>query len=254
MTPARRAATLAGAAAAPWIEAAARTGLVEAQLMLGQRHLDGDGVPRDPAAALRWFQAAATADYPPALNMEARCHERGWGTEPDPARAAALYRRAAEAGLDWAQFNLANLLLQGQGVPRDRPAALRWFRRAAAQGHPKALNMLGRFLEQGWATPPNPAAALQCYARAARGGDFRGQFNLASLLAQHGRHDEARHWLHEATAHGSPDFLHEAGAALAASPDPAYRAIARAMQRAAIRAGQTPASHAPLPPDHGAAA
>lgn len=231
MTPTQRQAALTKPA---WLETAAAYGIVEAQVMLGQRLLDGNGVPRDQTAARRWFAAAAAADYPPGLNMEARCHERGWGGPPDPARAAALYRRAAEAGLDWAQFNLANLLLQGIGLPPDRPAALRWFRRAAAQGHAKALNMLGRFLEHGWDTPPDPRAAFRCYAQAAAAGDFRGQFNLATLLAQHGRHDEARRWLHEALDKGSPDFLLEAGRALVESPDPAYRALGRA----AIEAGQ----------------
>jgi TPR repeat protein len=43
---------------APWVESAARYGLVEAQLRFGQMRLDGSGVARDEAAALQWFTLA----------------------------------------------------------------------------------------------------------------------------------------------------------------------------------------------------
>lgn len=235
MPPDQRAAALSGADAAGWIEAAALFGLVEAQVLLGQMQLNGTGgVACDPKLAFGWFSSAAAASYPPGLNMAGRCHELGRGTQPDPARAAALYRQAAEAGLDWAQFNLANLLLRGAGVPRDWEQALCWYRAAASQDHAKSMNMLGRFFENGWGSvPSNLAVAMRWYRRAAERGDFRGQFNLGSLLAQHGRKQEALRWLSRSVSHGSADFLNAAGTALSDSGDPDYQSLGMAALRRA---------------------
>src|SRR4051794_5072121 len=102
-------------AAAGLLAAAARYGVVEAQLAYAQCLLDGRGVPQDRSAALAWFGVAAAARSAEASNMLGRCHELGWGVAADPARAAGHYRSAAEAGLDWGQYNLANLLLRGAG-------------------------------------------------------------------------------------------------------------------------------------------
>lgn len=65
--------------------------------------------------------------------------------------------------------------------------------------------MLARFHEGGWDRARDPALAAAWYRRDAEAGDFRAQYNLATLMAQH----------------GSPDVLAQAGAALRASGDPA---------------------------------
>ena len=164
------AALLAGGAetAAPWIASAARYGLVEAQLVLGQMLLDGRGIRRDPTSAARWFAAAADAGCVEAMNMLGRCHEMGWGVRQDDAAAADWYSRAAEQGLDWAQYNLANLTLRGRGVAKDRAKALWLYLRAADQGHAKSMNMVGRYFEEGWEVARDAGAALEWYRRAAR--------------------------------------------------------------------------------------
>jgi uncharacterized protein len=239
-------ARLAGspAEAARWIEAAARHGFPEAQLMLGQILLDGHGLDRDRAAALRWFRRAAAAGSAEAMNMVGRCHELGWGVTRDPATAASWYRRAAERGLDWGQYNLANRLLRGDGVPRDRRAAFELYRRAAAQGHAKSMNLVGRFLEEGWEMPANPAQALVWYRRSAEAGDFRGQYNLAAALVSVGRHDEARKWFRLAIDSGSPDFLLAASQHLAHREEPYLRDLAR---QAAARHSDAAAGQAMIP-------
>lgn len=213
-SPPERAAFVADCAAA---------GEAEAQLVLGQMLLDGNGVARDAAAALGWFTRAAAQQHLLALNMVGRCYDLGWGTAPDKARAAECYRVAAERGLDWGMYNYATLLALGEGVAEDRPAALAWFRKAAALGNAKALNFVGSFHEDGWVVPRDLAAAASCYAKAARGGDFRGCFNHARMLGAAGRHEEAIGWLKRAGASATPAFVDQAAAWLAASDVPAFR-------------------------------
>jgi len=233
--PARRLA-LAGEEAVGWIEAAARHGLIEAQLLFGQALLDRG----EAAQALSWFRVAASTGHAPALNMVGRCYEKGWGMPADPASAAAHYRRAAEQGHDWALFNLANLFLYGLGVARDRRQAYDLYRSAAQLGHAKAMNMLGRAHEEGWAGSRDMAQAAVWYERAARAGDFRGQFNHAVLLAEHGRRDEALDWFERAFAGGSPDFLVQAGRMLRASGDPVLQAAPDRVRRRSLPPAPAP--------------
>lgn len=214
------------AGAARLLGAAARYGIVEAQVAYAQLLLDGRGVKRDPHGAYRWFEVAAGAGSLDATNMLGRCHELGWGVPVDRAKAAELYRDAAERGLDWGQYNYANLLARGDGVAQDLDAALAWYRRAAGQGHAKSMNLVGRFLEEGWGgAAADPAAAEDWYRRAAEGGDFRGQFNHGSVLARRGEVAAAVGWFRKAAETGTLGFLRSMAAHLAREADPGLRAL-----------------------------
>jgi TPR repeat protein len=133
--------------------------------------------------------------------------------------------RAADKGLDWAQFNLANLMLRGRGVAPDARWALSLYQSAADRGHAKAMNMIGRFCEEGWVVPRNMQAALHWYRCAAEGGDFRGQYNLGSLLLGLGRASEAIVWLEKAVRHGTQDFVSAVSAEMLNSNHRGVRAL-----------------------------
>ena len=205
------------------VRRAAEAGLPEAQAMFGQLLLDGNGVAADPAAALSWLVKAAAQQHLMALNMVGRCYDLGWGTAVDKARGAECYRVAAERGLDWAMYNYATLLALGEGVGEDKAAALDWLERAAALGNVKAVNFVGSFAEDGWVAPRDIAKAAKCYERAAAGGDFRGCFNHARMLAEAGRMDEALHWIGRAGALGNARFVAQVRDWLAACPYAALR-------------------------------
>ncbi|MCO7578169.1 MULTISPECIES: tetratricopeptide repeat protein [Pseudomonas chlororaphis group] len=225
------------ARAAQAILVAAREGLVEAQALLGQILLDGHGIQQDQPLALRWFEIAARRGHLMARNMLGRCHEHGWGCPADAARAAGHYQLAAEAGLDWGLYNYANLLATGRGVAQNHALALACYRRAAELGHAKSMNLLGRYLEEGLVCPADPQAAHEWYRRSAEGGDFRGQFSYAAVLADAGRIDEAVDWLQQALAGGNLNFLRVACAALLNATHPKIRELAQAYQRRAAQLG-----------------
>jgi uncharacterized protein len=180
--------------AAPWIAAAARLGIAEAQLRFGRMLLAGEGVAEDAPAALDWFTRAAEKGNSEAQNMLGRCHEQGWGVPCNSAVAAIWYARAAAAGDAWGQYNLGHLHLDGNGVPRDPDTALRCYRCAAEQGHGRAMNLVGRCFEEGWGTLPDVGEACDWYRRSAEAGYFRGAYNYASLLAADGFEADAVHW------------------------------------------------------------
>jgi TPR repeat protein len=215
--------------AAKLLRAGAEAGLPEAQAAFGQALLDGRGVAADTVAALRWYRAAAASGNLMAINMVGRCFEKGWGVAEDRVEATRCYARAAEGGLDWGMYNYGSALALGAGVAKDERAALGWFQRAGSLGHAKSINFVGTFHEEGRLTPRDMAKAAECYLRAAEGGDFRGQFNHARLLAEAGRLDEAVAWIARAAETASPDFRARMKAYCEAAPVPALNAMAKTL-------------------------
>ncbi|KEQ53937.1 tetratricopeptide repeat protein [Sphingobium chlorophenolicum] len=191
------------------IRVAAEGGVAQAQIVLGQMLLDGVELPADPRAAFGWFNRAAASHDMFALNMVGRCYELGWGVAVDPDRATECYRVAAGRGLAEAVYNYATqLALKG-----DHEAALDWYRRAADDPGligAKAANYIGSFHEDGWAVAVDRAQAFRHYRIAAEGGDFRGQFNLARLLAEDGATEEALRWLRRVRETATPAFMEKA--------------------------------------------
>ena len=224
-------AVLAGppAEAAQWIGAAARLGSHEAQAVYGQWLLDGRGLPCDPAEGFKWFLKAAYRGHAMAMNMTGRCLENGWGIEVDLPAAAMWYRKAAHKGLDAGMYNYANQLAVGRSVPLDHAAALAWYRQAADLGHAKSMTKIGRYYEEGLVVEKDLEAAAFCYEEGARGGDFRGQFNHAGMLAARGRMDEALAWLRKVPLTATPAYLRSAGALLRDSAHAEFREVALAM-------------------------
>ena len=241
ISPAEWQAVLTGDAqdALRWMTAAARLGHADAQAVLGQWLLDGHGAARDPAQALSWFLLAAQQQHPMGMNMAGRCHEQGWGTAADAGKAVHWYQLAARTALPEARYNLANLLASGQGVKQDHAQAFALYRQATEQGYAKAFAKLGRYFEDGLVVAQDAAMAFDCYRRGAEGGDFRGQFCYAGVLAAQGRRDEALAWLNKVPATATPRYLREAGALLRQSPD---ADLSAAGERMLARAEVTPAS------------
>jgi TPR repeat protein len=214
------------AKASKTILAAAKKGVLEAQVALGQILLNGQGIQRDQTLAVTWFRIAAAQRSAMAHNMLGRCLEHGWGCAPAIARAAAHYQQACTAGLDWGQYNYANLLATGRGVAQNLTLALNLYRLAAEQGHAKSMNLLGRCYEEGLGVASDPDEALRWYRRSACAGDFRGQHSLAAVLAAQGQFSEAESWLRQALANGNLNFLRSARTALLASAQPNIRQLA----------------------------
>lgn len=223
--------------AAQAILLAAREGILDAQALLGQILLDGQGIERDQALALRWFRIAAEGGHVMARNMLGRCLEHGWGCEANATAAAREYRQAAEAGLDWGLYNYANLLATGRGVPQDHSRALACYRRAAELGHAKSMNLLGRYLEDGRCCAVDLIAAYEWYRLSAEGGDFRGQFSYAAVLADQGQLDLALDWLRKALEGGNLNFLRVSRLALLGATQPSIRALSLDYHQRAAQLG-----------------
>ena len=212
-----------------WVQAAARLGHAEAQLVLGQWLLDGNGGPRNPELALQWFLRAAAQQHPMGLNMAGRCYENGWSGAVDVARATTLYKQAADLGLDAGMYNYANQLASGKAITQNHQQALGWYSAAAELGHAKSMTKAGRYFEDGLVVGKDLKMALECYRQGAEGGDFRGQFSYAGMLAGLGKKEDALHWLRKVPETATAAYLEEAGRMLLELPHEDYRSMGRHM-------------------------
>lgn len=213
------------------VREAAYRGVHQAQVMYGQMLLDGGLVERNPTAALHWFERAAKGGNLMAVNMVGRCLDQGWGVQRNAILAERWFRKAAERGLDWGMYNLATLLALGEGgVSQDLLQALQWLLRAADLGHAKSMNLLGGFYEDGWEVSPNRETAQEYYRKAALGGDFRGQFNYARLLAEDGEEMAALSWFSRVPETATPAFLDKMRAFLQQSRSQMLRDFAVVME------------------------
>ena len=217
-------------AAAQWMQHSAALGNADAQTVLGQWLLSGHGLDCNRTLALASFLKAALQGHPMGMNMAGRCFENGWGTAADSFVAANWYRQAANTGLDAGMYNYANLLAVGKGVAQSHAAALQWYRKAADLGHAKSMTKIGHYYEDGLGVEKDVDAALFAFGEGARGGDFRGQFNFASMLAARGQMDEALLWLRKVPLTATPGYCQKAGEKLLQSAHPAFRAIGQQMR------------------------
>jgi TPR repeat protein len=144
-----------GEDAAEWVDAAAGSGLIEAQLRLGRMLLTGEGFPMDRRAAFACFLTAAAAGNAEAQNLVGRCYENGWGVAVDRVAARLSYREAAELG-DYRGAHNHACVLAAEGCIA---GALHWFARGIGDAPEPARSTMLESLMQ------HPRCAIRAFAR-----------------------------------------------------------------------------------------
>jgi TPR repeat protein len=108
---------------------------VEAQLKLGIRYYNGDGVRIDLRQAAHWFQLAADQGNPVAEYELGALYQDGEGGLPrDDRRAIELFTRSAAQGLEGANLVLGVDYELGDGIARSRSQSIAYFQRAGRDG------------------------------------------------------------------------------------------------------------------------
>jgi hypothetical protein len=142
--------------------ARAAAGDTDAQLKLGLRYAEGDGVIQNKKEATQWFALAAKQG-----NTEAQYHYglallKGSGVVQDYRAAFSWIEKAAQHGYARAQYDLGELYRYGTGTPVDKPRAYLWFNLAAAQGVEAAAKARDSLV---WQLKPEQLTAMQEEAR-----------------------------------------------------------------------------------------
>jgi localization factor PodJL len=169
----------------------ANAGNAKAELVVGLKYLDGDGVPVNEADAAKWLERAAEAGQPVAQYRLGTMYERGRGVPADAAKAVHWYEIAAQAGNRKAMHNLAVAEASGGGTAKNLPEAARWFSKAAALGLADSEFNLAVLYERGLGVPQSLLDAYKWYAIAAAAGDTESKARIDALSTQISNDDRA---------------------------------------------------------------
>ncbi|MGD0192048.1 MAG: hypothetical protein ABSD74_15010 [Rhizomicrobium sp.] len=162
----------------------ANSGNAKAELLLGLKLLDGEGVNVNEAEAAKWLERAARQSEPVAAYRLGTLYERGHGVPADPAKAAQWYEVAAKGGNRKAMHNLAVAYADGNGVQKDLVVAAQWFTRAANLGLADSQFNLAVLYERGMGVQQSLIDAYKWYAVAAQQGDAESKARIDAISTQ----------------------------------------------------------------------
>ncbi len=114
--------------------ARAAQGDAKAQLQLGMRYYEGDGVIQNDKEAAKWFALAAKQGLPEAEYHYGLMLLKGRGVVQDYNAAFKWIEKPAKRGYAKAQYSLGELYRYGTGTAINKARAYMWFNLAAAQG------------------------------------------------------------------------------------------------------------------------
>ncbi len=140
----------------------AASGDANAQLALGIRYQEGDGVIKNDTEAAKWFAHAAKSGLAEAQYRYGLALLEGRGVVQDYKAAFAWIKKTAERGYAPAQLSLGELYRFGTGTEIDKARAYLWFNLAAAQGVEAAAKARDSVVAQ---LKPEQVTAMQEEAR-----------------------------------------------------------------------------------------
>jgi TPR repeat protein len=140
----------------------AAQGDAEAQLQLGIRYAEGDGVIKNNKEATKWFELAAKQGLAEAQYRYGLALMQGRGVVQDYRAAFNWIEKPAQRGYAKAQYSLGELYRYGTGTPVDKARAYLWYNLAAAQGVDGAAKARDNLVMQ---LKPEQITAMQAEAR-----------------------------------------------------------------------------------------
>lgn len=138
--------------------ARAAKGDPEAQLALGMRYAEGDGVIQSDKEAAKWFALAARQGLSEAQYQYGLALLNGRGVVQDYKAAFEWIEKPAMRGYARAQYSLGELYRYGTGTAINKPRAYLWFNLAAAQGVDAAAKARDSLV---WQLKPEQIAEMQ---------------------------------------------------------------------------------------------
>ncbi len=139
----------------------------EAELLMGLRYADGNGVVKNDKEAARWFEKAARHGKAEAQYRYGLVLLEGRGVVQDYKAAFHWIEQPAKLGHSYAQYSLGELYRYGTGTPINKAQAYLWFNLAAAQGVEKAAKARDSLV---WQLKPDQLTAMQQAARVLSNG------------------------------------------------------------------------------------
>lgn len=122
------------------------------------------------------------------------CYRLSLQRQSRPAERLAWLNRAASLGLAKAALELAHLYEYANWLKRDLVTAAGWYEQAAENGDPEACFVLSSMCSRGHLVAKDRERAKALAREAAEQGHAGAALNLAQLLLDDGKGQEAAKW------------------------------------------------------------
>jgi TPR repeat protein len=172
------------------LRAKAADGDVKAQVALGWRYYDGEGVDINFIEAGNWFGKAAAQGDAEAQAGLGYVAANNYGKVDNGPEAFQWFFKSAQQGYGIAQFQVANAYVYGDGVTQNKAEAAKWYAKAfqsctiaAEQGDIHAQRILGLMYKYGDGVAKDPVKAFQWFLKSAQGSVY-SQKNLWYAYAE----------------------------------------------------------------------
>jgi uncharacterized protein len=148
----------------------------------------------DHKEALKWYRKAAEQGHDDAQWLVGNKYLLGEGVEKNYYRAKEWFEKAASSGNQLAQEDLGRLYAGGKGVSKNYSTAIKWFQDAIEHGSRGALFALGSMYETGKGLDKDVNKATELYNKAAGLGSLETKLVESMHLANKGD-AEAQYWV-----------------------------------------------------------
>ena len=125
----------------------AKNGNTDAQIELGDRYFDGDGISKNIDLSIKWYKKAAEQGSADAQFELAVIYEDDEIVEHNYDISFYWYEKAAIANNTAAQYSLGSIYDEGKYISRDINKAVYWYELAANKGDIDASMRLGELFE-----------------------------------------------------------------------------------------------------------
>lgn len=152
-----------------------------AQAELGDRYIDGDGLPKDWKKGLCWYRSAAANGSVYAEYWLGIFYQNGYVVEESLPMASFWFERAkAHANSAAAEFHVGERYANDDAGIHDMGQALFWYERAAAKNNLQAELALGEFYASSHEAS-DMKRALMWYNKAAARHSVEAVYNLGQI-------------------------------------------------------------------------
>ena len=168
------------------LEAAAQSGDVTAQSLLGWQLLYGRNQPTNHTRGANWLRQAAEKGFAYAQFQFGWIHEEGRGVTKNREIAMDWTIKSADQGFTPAEVNLGwmhsfDKVKPGQTVTGNYPEAAEWYTKAAQKGHANAQFLLAEIYHEGKLGNDQRTNCIPWFLKAAKQGHAKAQAIIGSL-------------------------------------------------------------------------
>lgn len=155
----------------------------EAQHILGNSYMDGEGVEKNYTQAVKMYQRAVNNHIAVSYNALGICYDMGYGVEESPVKSFEFQLKSAQMGCPVGMDNVSKNYYSGIGTDANLEEYKKWVKRAVESGYHAAMVSMAWDYYTGENCEKDITKCRQMFERAIACGSVQAMNNLAILYS-----------------------------------------------------------------------